>query len=81
MKTPKRKRIRWCIGSQAVTLNYLHRIDEAERRYAHFPDGHINAIRIQIHRDTGEPIFNADGTAQIVAPWLLSDIFSLPNKK
>ena len=77
MKTPKRKRIRWCIGSQAVTLNYLHRIDEAERRYAHFPDGHINAIRIQINRDTGEVINGSDGKPQIVAPWLLSDIFSV----
>lgn len=81
MKTPKRKRIRWRIGTIAETLAVLNQIDERERPFCHFPDGHSQAIRIQMNRDDGLPLFNEDGTVQIVAPWLLSDIFSLPNKK
>ena len=77
MKTLKRKRIRWCIGSREQTLAVLNLIDEKERPFCHFPDGHQQAIRVQMNRDTGEIINGSDGKPQIVAPWLLSDIFSV----
>lgn len=77
MKTLKRKRIRWRIGSVAETLALLPKVEERERPFCHFPDGHKQAVRVQVNRDTGEPLFNEDGTVQIVAPWLLSDIFSI----
>jgi hypothetical protein len=77
MKTIKRKRIRWCIGSRERTLTVLNQIDEKERPFCHFPDGHQQAIRVTINRDTGDVINGSDGKPQIVAPWLLSDLFSV----
>lgn len=77
MKTPKRQRIRWRIGTIAETLAVLNKVEERERPFCHFPDGHKQAIRVQVNRDDGQPLYNADGTVQIVAPWLLQDIFSV----
>jgi hypothetical protein len=72
-----RKRIRWRIGTIAETLAVINQVEERERPFCHFPDGHKQAIRVQINRDTGEVINGSDGKPQIVAPWLLSDIFSV----
>jgi hypothetical protein len=77
MKTLTRKRIRWCIGSKEQTLAVIQLIDERERPFCYFPDGHKEAIRVQMNRDTGEVINGSAGNPRIVAPWLLSDIFSV----
>lgn len=77
MKTLKRKRIRWRIGTLAETVSVIQMIEEKERPFCYFPDGHQQAIRIQINRDTEEVINGSDGNPQIVAPWLLSNIFSV----
>jgi hypothetical protein len=77
MKTLKRKRIRWRIGTIAETLSVIQTIDERERPFCRFPDGHQQAVRVQMNRDTGEVINGSDGKPQIVAPWLLSNIFSV----
>lgn len=81
MPTLTKKLIHWRIGTIDETLLVIHKIDKRERPFCYFPDGHQQAIRIQINRDTGEVINDFDGNPQIVAPWLLSDVFSLPNKK
>ena len=77
MKLPIRKKICWRFGTQAETLAYLHLIDEKERPFCYFPDGNKDAIRVQINRDNNELLTDDGGEAKIVAPWLLSNIFSL----
>lgn len=77
MKTTKPKRIRWRQGSQSETLAYIHLVDESERSFCHFPDGHLKAVRVQMNRDTNELLLNDKGQAMLVCPWLLADIFSV----
>lgn len=75
MKPLTRKKLRWRIGTQTETIVWIDRVEEKERSFCYFPDGHQQAIRVMVNRDTNELLWNDDGTAKILAPWLLSDIF------
>ena len=75
MKSFTRKPIKWRIGTHTETLLVIQKIEEKERPFCYFPDGHKHSIRVQVNRDTGEIINGSDGSPRICSPWLLKDIF------
>lgn len=71
-----RKPIKWRRGSQAESLAHASAVSTESARCFALPDGHKNAERIMLDRETGEPIRDRSGSIQVCAPWLLSGIFS-----
>lgn len=69
------------LSSKAQTLAALAKhgkqnMTDKDASDCSLPDGNRNAMRSRVYTDTGEHVPDS-----YCAPWLLSDVFSLPAKK
>lgn len=76
-------KIRWRNGTREESLQYVAELAaesypnaKQDARDMALPDGHPEAVRVSINRDTGE-VIRKNGSLVIGAPWLMAQPFGL----